>query len=56
VISDWGSDERSLTALRVPLWLPRLTMPLGTAALCVALVLDIRHRYLRLASLPARSA
>ena len=56
VIGDWKSDERSLTALRVPLWLPRLTMPLGTAALCVALVLDIRHRYLRLASLPARSA
>ena len=56
VIGDWKSDERSLTALRVPLWLPRLTMPLGTAALCVALVLDIRHRYVRLASLPARSA
>ena len=44
VIGDIRSDDRSLTALRVPLWLPRLTMPLGAFALCVALVFDIRRR------------
>ena len=50
VIGDFRSDERSLTALRVPLWLPRLTMPIGTLALAITLALDIRHRYRRLAA------
>ena len=53
VIGDFRSDERSLTALRVPLWLPRLTMPIGTLALAVTLLLDIRYRYRRLATLAA---
>ena len=56
VIGDLRSDERSLTALRVPLWLPRLTMPLGTLALAVALVLDIRHRYRKLSTLTTAKA
>ncbi len=44
VYTTWDSDERSLTALMVPLWIPRLTMPLGTAALCVTLAFNIRRR------------
>lgn len=44
VYTTWTVDERSLTALRVPLWVPRLTMPLGTAALSVVLVLAILRR------------
>lgn len=54
VIGSWNSGERSMTSLRVPLWLPRLTMPLGTAALCVTLVLAIR-RTLRNGSAPVRA-
>lgn len=53
VIGTWNSEERSMTSLRVPLWIPRLTMPLGTAALCVTLVLAIR-RTLRSGSAPVR--
>jgi TRAP-type C4-dicarboxylate transport system permease small subunit len=43
VIGSWNAEERSMASLRVPLWIPRLTMPLGTAALCVTLVLTIRR-------------
>ena len=41
VYTTWLTDERSLTGLMVPLWIPRLAMPVGTAALCVTLVLNI---------------
>jgi TRAP-type transport system small permease protein len=43
VIGSWNSEERSMASLRMPLWIPRLAMPLGTAALCVTLVLTIRR-------------
>ena len=51
VYTTWSADERSLTGLMVPLWIPRVAMPVGTAALCITLVLDIR-RTLRAAWAP----
>ena len=37
VIKSWSSGETSATALRIPFWIPQLSMPLGLAAFCVAL-------------------
>lgn len=38
VMSSWRSGETSTTQLRIPLWVPQLSMPLGMAAFTVALV------------------
>jgi TRAP-type C4-dicarboxylate transport system permease small subunit len=38
VMTSWNSGDASTTSLQVPLWLPRLTMPIGIAALCLALI------------------
>lgn len=37
VTVSWNSGEASMTSLRMPLWIPQLTMPIGIAALCLAL-------------------
>jgi TRAP-type C4-dicarboxylate transport system permease small subunit len=41
VMMSWNSGEASMTSLRIPLWIPQLTMPLGIAALCFALAKSI---------------
>ena len=38
----WSSGETSTTALRVPYWIPQLSMPLGVAAFCIALAKSVR--------------
>ncbi len=38
VLSSWRFGDRAPTYLDTPLWLPRLAMPLGMAALCYALL------------------
>lgn len=43
VWTTWNADERSVTSLMVPLWIPRLAMPIGAAALCVTLALSVRR-------------
>ena len=46
-MSSWRFDDHAPSYLNTPLWLPRLAMPLGMAALCFALlrtiILDARH-------------
>lgn len=46
-MSSWRFGDHAPTYLNTPLWLPRLAMPLGAAALCFALlrtiVLDARR-------------
>jgi TRAP-type C4-dicarboxylate transport system permease small subunit len=37
-MSSWRFGERAPTYLETPLWLPRLTMAIGVAALCFAIV------------------
>ena len=39
--SSWRFAERAPTYLETPLWLPRLTMAIGTAALCLAVLRTI---------------
>ena len=41
VIKSWNSGETSATALRIPLWIPQLVMPLGMLAFCVSLAKSI---------------
>jgi TRAP-type C4-dicarboxylate transport system permease small subunit len=38
VMTSWRNDDASMTSLRVPLWIPQLTMPLGIGAMCLALI------------------
>jgi TRAP-type C4-dicarboxylate transport system permease small subunit len=38
----WSSGETSATALRVPYWIPQLSMPLGVAAFCISLAKSVR--------------
>lgn len=38
VLSSWRFGDRAPTYLDTPLWIPRLALPLGMAALCYALV------------------
>lgn len=38
VMTSWNNGDASTTSLRIPLWIPQLTMPIGIAALCLALV------------------
>jgi TRAP-type C4-dicarboxylate transport system permease small subunit len=37
VLTSWTNGDASTTSLRIPLWIPQLSMPLGVAALCLAL-------------------
>jgi len=37
VVTSWTNGDASSTSLRIPLWIPQLSMPLGVAALCLAL-------------------
>lgn len=37
VMTSWNNDDASMTSLRMPLWIPQLSMPIGIAALCIAL-------------------
>ena len=46
----WTSGDLAPTELMTPLWLPRLAMPLGAAALCVALIKSLIVNSRRLAS------
>lgn len=46
----WLSEDMAPTELMTPLWLPRLSMPLGAAALCVVLLKSLIRNYRRLAS------
>ena len=39
----WASGETSATALRVPYWIPQLSMPLGVAAFCISIAKSIRN-------------
>jgi TRAP-type C4-dicarboxylate transport system permease small subunit len=50
VLSSWRFGDRAPTYLDTPLWLPRLALPMGMAALCYALVrtLFIDWRRLRM--------
>ena len=41
VTVSWTNDDASSTSLRIPLWIPQLTMPIGLAALCLALTKSI---------------
>lgn len=41
VMTSWRNDDASMTSLRMPLWIPQLTMPIGVAAMCLALVKSI---------------
>ena len=41
VINSWSAGNVSSTDLRVPFWIPQLTMPLGMAAFCLALFKEI---------------
>ena len=36
-LTSWRNGDASSTSLRIPLWIPQLSMPLGVAALCLAL-------------------
>ena len=41
VMTSWRNDDASMTSLRMPLWIPQLTMPIGVAAMCLALIKSI---------------
>ena len=41
VMTSWRNDDASMTSLRMPLWIPQITMPIGVAAMCLALVKSI---------------
>lgn len=58
VIKSWNSGETSATALRIPFWIPQLTMPLGMAAFCVSLAKSIAHELsgLKRPASPAKGA
>jgi TRAP-type C4-dicarboxylate transport system permease small subunit len=55
VLTSWTSDDASSTSLRIPLWIPQLTMPIGIAALCLALAQSTLAE-LRMAMTPKASA
>ena len=40
-LSSWRFGERAPTMLETPLWIPRLVMAIGTAALCLAVLRTI---------------
>lgn len=41
VMTSWRNGDASMTSLRVPLWIPQLMMPIGIAAMCLALIKSI---------------
>ena len=38
VLNSWRSGDVSVAGLAIPYWIPQLTMPLGIAVFCIALV------------------
>lgn len=52
----WRTQETSYTALLTPLWIPRLAMPLGMAALCMMLAQIIFEDTRRLICRKARGS
>lgn len=38
VLNSWKSGDVSVAGLAIPYWIPQLTMPLGIAVFCIALV------------------
>ena len=50
-LSSWRFGERAPTMLETPLWLPRLVMAIGAAALCLAVVRTLMLHVRRLRSL-----
>jgi TRAP-type C4-dicarboxylate transport system permease small subunit len=51
--SSWRFGERAPTYLETPLWIPRLVMAIGAAALCLAVLRTIAMHVRRLRSVPA---
>lgn len=41
VMTSWRNADASMTSLRMPLWIPQLTMPIGVFAMCLALTKSI---------------
>jgi TRAP-type C4-dicarboxylate transport system permease small subunit len=41
VTVSFRNEDASMTALHMPLWIPQLSMPVGVAALCIALTKSI---------------
>jgi len=54
VLTSWTNGDASSTSLRIPLWIPQLTMPVGIAALCLALAKSVLAE-LRMAAAPDAS-
>jgi TRAP-type C4-dicarboxylate transport system permease small subunit len=38
VMNSWRAEDVAPTPLLTPLWLPQITMPIGTALLCYSLI------------------
>jgi TRAP-type C4-dicarboxylate transport system permease small subunit len=51
-LSSWRYAERAPTYLETPLWLPRLVMAIGAAALCLAVLRTVLMHIRRLRDLP----
>jgi TRAP-type C4-dicarboxylate transport system permease small subunit len=51
-LSSWRYGERAPTYLETPLWLPRLVMAIGAAALCLAVLRTVLMHIRRLRDLP----
>ena len=50
-LSSWRFGERAPTYLETPLWLPRLVMAIGAAALCLAVLRTLAMHFRRLRSI-----
>jgi TRAP-type C4-dicarboxylate transport system permease small subunit len=55
-ISSWRFGERAPTYLETPLWLPRLVMAIGAAALCLAVLRTLAMHVRRLKGSPRSGA
>jgi TRAP-type C4-dicarboxylate transport system permease small subunit len=55
VMTSWNNGDASMTSLRMPLWIPQLSMPIGIAALCLALTKSLVIE-LKAAMMPADPA
>jgi TRAP-type C4-dicarboxylate transport system permease small subunit len=56
VTVSYRNEDASMTALHMPLWIPQLSMPIGIAALCIALTKSIigEIKVVRAPDAPAR--
>jgi TRAP-type C4-dicarboxylate transport system permease small subunit len=55
-LSSWRFGEHAPTYLETPLWLPRLVMAIGAAALCLAVLRTLAMHWRRLRSSPRSGA